>query len=281
MSRQVFRVYLASGWFSEKEEDIRSSLEDYLSKRPDVKLYSPKRDGVMLNADQKNNKEVLKSVFRDNVSHIDGSDYVVANIWSEHWYNDPGTMYEIGYALAHHIPVIGYTPTMINVEDRFKGITSAFFAIATDLSALDKAIDQYKLGVSEKNLSILYVGNGNLDTDDKLLSMLLDSGALVKCVNNEHREIYRDIESIFDKVDLVIAVIDDRKTIVSWTMGQAFARNIPIATYSDQGYGINVMLLCSLLTHIRGEDEMKEFLEQIKNGLDTVPEFDISQIESM
>ena len=111
--------------------------------------------------------------------------------------------------------------------------------------------------------------------------MLLDSGALVKCVNNKHREIYRDIEDIFDKVDLVIAVIDDRKTIVSWTMGQAFARNIPIATYSDQGYGINVMLLCSLLTHIRGEDEMKEFLEQIKNGLDTVPEFDISQIESM
>ena len=43
MSRQVFRVYLASGWFSEKEEEIRSSLEDYLSKRSDVKLYSPRQ----------------------------------------------------------------------------------------------------------------------------------------------------------------------------------------------------------------------------------------------
>lgn len=278
-------IYLASGWFTPNTREILESLEKKLSDREDVILYSPRRDGIVLPPDQKHDTALRESIFLENIQHIVAADLVVANIDSRDSYNDPGTMYEIGYAMAHNVPVVGYTTSEENVQDRFKGILYGFDCIVDSLDNLDHYLDTKDFlprSAEAHNHKVLFVGAGNEEVDSKLASYIMDSGANLRWVNEVHSEVYSRIDEIFEGVEYMIAVIDDRKTIVSWMIGQAFARNIPVITYSDYNYGINVMLLVSVLTHLRGSEELIHFLQQVKReGLESIPKFDISQLDSM
>ena len=284
MNSRKIKIYLASGWFTSSTREILDKVESLLDSRDDVELYSPRRDGIMLTPNQRHDTAVRESVFNDNISHITSADLVVANIYSGDGYNDPGTMYEIGYAMANNVPVVGFTTTLDNVSERFKGISSGFEYIVQGYENLSACLDDYDI-LESKPLSkdkVLFVGAGNDDIDKKLVSYIMDNGADVRWINEFHPEIYAKIDEVFRDVDYMIAVVDDRKTLVSWMIGQAYARHIPVITYSDFNYGINVMLLVSVLTHIRGTDELVKFLQQVKReGLESIPPFDISQLDSM
>lgn len=283
--KNKINVYLASSWFTPATEEIRSNLEGILSVRHDVELYSPKRDGIMLPPNQKHDTALRESIFNDNISHIVSADLVIANVYSMDSYNDTGTMYEIGYAMANNVPVLGFTTTMEQVDVRFKGILDGMTVVTgyPTLNAVLNALIPHLLDRDiTKTCKVLFVGNGNKDVDETIASYIMDSGANLRWLNDIHNEVYAKIDEIFENVDYMIAVIDDRKTIVSWMIGQAYARGIPVVTYSNYDYGINIMLLVSVLTHIKGTEELSAFLQQVnRNGLKSITKFDISQIDAM
>lgn len=278
------KVYLASGWFTPNTREILDTLEVLLESREDVELYSPRRDGIMLPPNQKHDTALRESIFEENIAHIVSADLVIANIYSGDSYNDPGTMYEIGYAMANDVPVLGFSTNQTNLESRFKGILNDMHLVI-GYDNLTIALNEIIPTLTEqypKKQKVLFVGNGDKEVDEKLVSYIMESGASVRWVNEVHSEIYARIDEIFDDVDYLIAVIDDRKTLMSWMIGQAYARKIPVITYSNYNYGINVMLLVSVLTHLRGTDELSAFLQQVKrHGLESIPKFDISQLDSM
>ena len=71
----------------------------------------------------------------------------------------------------------------------------------------------------------------------------------------------------------VFAVIDDYDVGVVWEAGFTFGISLgklPIVTYTDRNYGLNVMFRQSAVAHIKGEMELRLFLgEYIKNGANT------------
>lgn len=281
MSNSRINIYLASSWFTPRMKSILSELEVVLSAREDVNLYSPRRDGIVLPAYQKHDTALRESIFKENIQQIDKADIVLANIDSMDSYNDPGTIYEIGYAMAHDVPVVGFTLSFENIEQRFKGFLDGFECILGTYESIYTYLDSvYKSNTMKDR--VLFVGNGNNEVDTKLASYIMDSGANLRWVNNFHDEVYARIDEVFANVEYMIAVVDDRSTLVSWMIGQAYARGIPVVTYSDQNYGINVMLLVSILTHLRGTDELCQFLQQVKrSGIESIPKMDISEIDSM
>ena len=285
--RQI-NVYLASGWFTPGTREILDTLEEGLSNREDINLYSPRRDGIMLPPNQKHDTALRESIFKENIQHILDADLVLANIDSRDSYNDPGTIYEIGFAMAHNVPVVGFATSEKNIAERFAGIRSGFECIITSYEDLEVYFASYhhthhaESSDEKSKQKVLFVGNGNEEVDNKLAAYIMDSGANIRWVNEVHSEVYSRIDEIFKDVQYMIAVIDDRKTMVSWMIGQAYARGIPVVTYSDFMYGINVMLLVSVLTHLRGTEELIKFLQQVKReGLDSIPKFDISMMDSM
>lgn len=281
MERKI-KIYCASGWFTPNTRDILDRLERMLSCRSYVSLYSPRRDGVMLPPNQKHDTELREKIFQENIDHILNADLVFANIDSQDSYNDPGTIYEVGYAMANNIPVIGFATSDKNISSRFKGILDGFKYIILNYEDIDEALSSYEKYEELRRKKVLFVGSGDSNVDNKLASYIIESGASLRWVNENHDEVYSRIDEIFKDVYYMIAVIDDRKTIVSWMIGQAYARRIPVVTYSNYNYGINVMLLISVLTHIRGTDELVAFLQQVKReGIESIPKFDVSQMDSM
>lgn len=284
MGNKKISVYLCSGWFTPRTRDILDNLESRLASRKDVDLYSPRRDGIMLSPNQKHDTALRESIFKENIGHILGADMLLANIDSKDPYNDPGTIYEIGYAMANDIPVVGFSlGGEENIDERFKGIRAGFECILTSYEEVDIYFESYSMthNIVDHSKKVLFVGAGNKDVDSKLASLIMDSGANLRWVNEVHNEIYSRIDEIFEDVEYMISVIDDRKTIVSWMIGQAYARGIPIITYSDYNYMINVMLLVSVKTHLRGTNELVKFLQQVKReGLESIPPFDISNINA-
>ena len=276
------RVYLASGWFTDNTREILGNLEGILSNRSDIDLYSPRRDGIMLPPDQKHDTALRESIFQENISNILKSDLVFANIDSQDSYNDPGTVYEVGYAMAHGVPVVGFATSEDNIKDRFKGILDGFECVLLGYDTIAEFFEEYGSTSEEVPAKVLFVGAGNSTVDAKLATHIMDNGANLRWVNEMHADLYSRIDEVFENVEYMIVVVDDRKTLPSWMIGQAYARQIPVVTYSDYGYGINVMLLCSVLTHIRGTDELDAFMQKVKReGLESIPKFDISQLNSM
>jgi nucleoside 2-deoxyribosyltransferase len=67
-----------------------------------------------------------------------------------------------------------------------------------------------------------------------------------------------------DCSDGILAVIDDRDQGVTWEIGYAYARAKRIVTYTDRGYGLNVMISECVSAHLRGMPQLEEFLDELK-----------------
>lgn len=66
--------------------------------------------------------------------------------------------------------------------------------------------------------------------------------------------------------DLLVAVVDGRDTGTTWEMGYACGIGKPVFTYTDQDYGLNVMIQESVRAHARGIEEMRLVLEAVAVG---------------
>lgn len=92
--------YLASGWFNEEEESCRQDILEALN-TCGISYFSPKDEvEVKTGASQ----EELRAAFDADVNFIKSCDFVVASTAGK----DLGTLFEIGFAYAEHVPTIIY-----------------------------------------------------------------------------------------------------------------------------------------------------------------------------
>ena len=67
----------------------------------------------------------------------------------------------------------------------------------------------------------------------------------------------------------MLAVIDDFDPGTMWEMGYGACFGIDIYTFSDKGYGLNVMLAGCSKGHAKGMTQLREMLNAVKNGAET------------
>jgi len=117
---------------------------------------------------------------------------------------------------------------------------------------------------SQLDLVVRLEGIVNAIPDLVLYSPRVD-GVLTKMTQEE-----RDAAalSIFEKnceeiarADVIFAVIDDRDLGVIWEMGYGFGKGVPIVTYTDKDFGLNVMLKGCAQAHVKGVGEAFKLLK--------------------
>lgn len=96
------RIYLAAPFFNETELERVGKVKEILDSKG-LDVFSPKKQ--QHKELEFGSKEWIKTVFNNDVSHIDWCDIVVAII-SNGNYDDGGTAWELGYAYATNKPVI-------------------------------------------------------------------------------------------------------------------------------------------------------------------------------
>lgn len=285
------KIYLASGNFTVATESSLRDLERYMSGLDYINLYSPFRDGIKLAANEFHDHKMRKMIFLENVHQIKCADFLVVNLDGTDGHYDTGTCWELGNAMANHTPVIIYDPTK-TVTDRFKSTQSGFYQVCYTLEelgyALERAYKEYSVDRIPKSANkLLFVGPDTTEVqrsnnEDIIASVILEShGDNFKWVDASHPKLQENIEAIFKDVDYMVAVIDDRHPIVSWMMGQAFERDIPIISFTNYDYGANIMLACSILTHCKGKEALKSVIQKIKReGFASFSEYDTSNMRA-
>lgn len=89
------------------------------------------------------------------------------------------------------------------------------------------------------------------------------------------QQVFRDNIDNIDDSDLLVAVIDDRDIGTIFEMGYACKAGIPIITYTDLGYGMNLMLAESTLAHCKGQEQL---YDAIKMFIDAVPRKEFERV---
>lgn len=296
MNKTNLRIYMAGGWFTKNQDEVLTTLENMLRGMEGITAYFPRHDGVKLSPNEFHDHNLRKKVFDDNVSHILDSDVVVAALDGRDGTYDTGTVWEAGYAASHGIPVIAFD-TVGRIKERFSSVQSQFDACIYDYDELQYALN---LLVADKNRKknneapgnkVLFVGPDDtehqMQVNAEIVSVLFENcGQSIRWLDNlNHNNLYdatgASADNIFKDVEYVVAVIDDRHPIVSWIMGQAYERNIPIITYTNFDYTVNLMLLFSIVAHCKGTEALKDVVQRIKRGgIQSLEEFDTTSMKA-
>lgn len=288
------KVYFSSGWFTENQDRVCTKLEEFLRSRPDIKPYFPRHDGTKLEANQFHDPKIRERVFLDNVENIDSADFIVTNLDGKDGFLDTGTVWEDGYAMAKGIPVIAYQDSPDSgMENLIGAVSNEFTFVCTGLVELSDAIDRMmsvksvKKGFTKSTGSkVLYIApddtEKNKQNGNDLANVIIECfGSNFKWVDDlSNKSIASNIDKIFEDINFMVAVIDDKHPLVSWMMGQCYARKIPIISYTNYDHGVNLMLMLSIVQHVQGIDKMKEMLQLVKrDGIDSIDGFDNSNIK--
>lgn len=103
----MIKVYLASGWFNEKQKKQMDEIYTVLSwfkKQYEIELFAPFYDGVVLKKDDPELRKKMKEVWELDIRELKSSALVVASTQD----HDVGTIFECGYASAYNIPILCY-----------------------------------------------------------------------------------------------------------------------------------------------------------------------------
>jgi len=281
------KVYMASGWFTERTETLLTSLENTLREIPNVSPYFPRHDGIKLSANAFHDHKLREKVFLDNVSHIDEADFILANLDCYDEVLDTGTIWEVGRASAKHIPILAFDMTG-TLKDRLPGLYNGFFKVFSELEEVREFFNSYRkpVGISDTS-KVLFIGPES--TEEQKSNTLAVASMIAEIYNDKfrwvdklsHDGIATLIDEIFSNVEVLVAVIDDRDPVVSWMIGQAYTRGIPVISYTNYDYGVNIMLACSLVAHVKGIDNLKNLLHRIsREGLSSLEKFDSSSLKA-
>ena len=94
-----------------------------------------------------------------------------------------------------------------------------------------------------------------------------DIGAGKDPSRDTRHQVFRDNVDNIDNAALVVAVTDDRDVGTIFEIGYAYKGNVPIITFTNEGYGQNLMLAESVLAHCKGPEQLREacalFIEQM------------------
>lgn len=298
---EVKKCYLASGWFSEYGNLVEETLYGFLKADEKLDVYSPRRDGTKLEPGEFHKHELRAKVFADNVNNIVDADIVIANVDSYEGHLDTGTVWEIGYALTHQVPVILYTginqsnlkPKDV-VEKVYEVTPNELFGfdLNADLQVVHSLQDVKTaytdmLNLEEHSPVFFLVGptttEAHRETLDKIKELLHAKGVAYTSVDKfvhqtdlDNPDFLRDaflnsptemLRGHIDMADGVIAVVDDRDPLVSMVIGAAYGMKTPVLSYTDHDYGVNLMLMLSIARHCKGTEMLGEALDVVvKDG---------------
>tara|TARA_Y100000310_G_scaffold290239_1_gene317258 strand:- start:203 stop:637 length:435 start_codon:yes stop_codon:yes gene_type:complete len=124
------KIYIASGWFNEKQQKDLNNIKALLEKI-NIPYFSPKDECLVSSNAEVTNQE---DVFTDNIIAIKDSPFIVANTRDK----DVGTIFECGVAYSNSIPIIYYCEGLtgnFNIMLSRSGI-----AVSTNLGELEDHI---------------------------------------------------------------------------------------------------------------------------------------------
>ena len=94
------KVYIASGWWSEQQEQARVQMIT-ACKSAEIKVYSPKDDFLYIKG-----QTDPSEVFEENIKQIDACNFILASTVDK----DMGVLFECGYAFSVSKPILYYWP---------------------------------------------------------------------------------------------------------------------------------------------------------------------------
>ena len=80
------------------------------------------------------------------------------------------------------------------------------------------------------------------------------------------RQVFEDNVDNIDEADLIVACIDDRDVGTIFEIGYACKAHVPIITYTNKGFGMNLMLAESTLVHCKGTEQLRSAISMFVNG---------------
>ncbi|WP_406658157.1 nucleoside 2-deoxyribosyltransferase [Methanolobus sp. ZRKC2] len=137
------QIYLAGPLFSKAERDFNLYLRDRLVEIG-FKVFLPQEDGNDTLSSRL--EERMKNIFENDVEGIDGSDIVLA-VLDGGSDVDSGTAWEMGYAYAKGIPVLGLKTDFRTFGD--EGIVNLMMEMSVaklerDVDNILKELENYK-----------------------------------------------------------------------------------------------------------------------------------------
>lgn len=291
MKRQI-KVYVAGPWFTPHAEKTLTIMENMATLSKKVKAYRPRLDGIKLKPGEFHDPKLRQDIFEDNVKNIDTCDFVVANLDSRDGVMDTGTLWEIGYAVSKDKKVYVYDPAeksseslrglYANVTGEIRGQIELgrFFE---DPEAFHLEYCGYEYGRLDIRRVLLVTPHGKSEEYTDIAVILNDifHSNFVWANGHDSARFGDEYDFMLYDTDLVVAVIDDKDPIVSYTMGYAYNKDIPVVTYTNYDYDVNIMLLCSIVKHVKGLQSLRVTLEKLyAGGVDALPEFDHSGIKA-
>ncbi|WP_321430437.1 nucleoside 2-deoxyribosyltransferase [uncultured Methanolobus sp.] len=127
------QIYLAGPLFSQAERDFNVLLRDKLVEMG-FSVFLPQEDGKDTKSGRMEERQ--KNIFDNDVRGIDGSDIVLA-VLDGGSDVDSGTAWEMGYAYAKRIPVLGLKTDFRTFGD--EGVVNLMMEMAVE--ALERDID--------------------------------------------------------------------------------------------------------------------------------------------
>lgn len=98
-----YDVYLAAGFFNDRQNEALQQVIDVCDELG-LKTYEPRRDSVQIGKNPTEEERQLN--FDMNLDAILKSKFIIASTEGK----DMGTIFEVGFAYANHIPVFGFAP---------------------------------------------------------------------------------------------------------------------------------------------------------------------------
>lgn len=140
-------VYLASGWFSDEQMRVCTTLENTLEDLG-YNVFKPRTESKIKSANP--TMEERKVTFKGNVTNIDNCDIMVANVT----FPDKGVLFEVGYAYAKSKTIIFYN------EDTSKPFNlmlaqASDFAPASNIEELKQRLQDVNSGVTSDYLGTI------------------------------------------------------------------------------------------------------------------------------
>lgn len=283
----VKKVYLASGWFNERDDRILTQLEDKLCSIEGLQVYRPRKDGIALTSEEFHDHELRRKVFDSNVVNIDTADFLVVNLDCGSPRLDTGTVWECARAVAMGLPVVVYNEASPSLLKSRLGdlVNSIMIKHVHSLEELERVVKG--LQVSSLKYPSLQIRDGNRtsptvvcdDQEGDFLATILDTLSGVSVVPNPKCS-ESAIENVVLNASYFILPTDTKDPVITWYMSVAYYLGIPILTYTDKNLPLNLMLIFSVKKHIIGLTDLRETLSKITRfGIDTLPEYSTAGVK--
>lgn len=144
MSNQIKtkKVYLASGFFNQKQIDQVDRLEALLDSYSWIDLASPRRIFVCPpDADE----SVQKSTFEGNIKHLKEADFVIGNTQDK----DIGSIFELGASYAFSVPIIYFCEGLPPKAKFNLMLARSGIKVCTSLEQLEDYLDRVTINNGE------------------------------------------------------------------------------------------------------------------------------------